>query len=198
MVIKEEYLDTLSAKDPILKQLISSYPIPTFRKSDNFLHDLIKYIIFQQISTKAGNTIYNRFLEFHSFKEQNSEFKWEEKDWKKIGLSHQKKSYIENLFDKNNLEMINSLSCINDSKEIRNLLISLKGIGPWTIDMFLIFSKHDMNIFPKGDLAVINVIKSLYGVDNINDIESIAKKWHPYQSIATLYLWESLDDDFPS
>ena len=198
MVIKEEYLDTLSAKDPILKQLISSYPIPTFRKSDNFLHDLIKYIIFQQISTKAGKTIYNRFLEFHSFKEQNSEFKWEEKDWKKIGLSHQKKSYIENLFDKNNLEMINSLSCINDSKEIRNLLISLKGIGPWTIDMFLIFSKHDLNIFPKGDLAVINVIKSLYGVDNINDIESIAKKWHPYQSIATLYLWESLDDDFPS
>lgn len=198
MVIKEEYLDTLSAKDPILKKLISSYPIPTFRKSDNFLHDLIKYIIFQQISTKAGNTIYNRFLEFHSFKEQNSEFKWEEKDWKKIGLSHQKKSYIENLFDTNNLEMINSLSCINDSKEIRNLLISLKGIGPWTIDMFLIFSKHDLNIFPKGDLAVINVIKSLYGVDNINDIESIAKKWHPYQSIATLYLWESLDDDFPS
>ena len=198
MVIKAEYLDTLSANDPILKQLISSYPIPTFRKSDNFLHDLIKYIIFQQISTKAGNTIYNRFLEFHSFKEQNSEFKWEEKDWKKIGLSHQKKSYIENLFDTNNLEMINSLSCINDSKEIRNLLISLKGIGPWTIDMFLIFSKHDLNIFPKGDLAVINVIKSLYGVDSINDIESIAKKWHPYQSIATLYLWESLDDDFPS
>ena len=198
MVIKEEYLDTLSAKDPILKQLISSYPIPTFRKSDNFLHDLIKYIIFQQISTKAGNTIYNRFLEFHSFNKPNSEFKWEEQDWKTIGLSHQKKSYIENLFDKNNLEMINSLSCINDSKEIRNLLISLKGIGPWTIDMFLIFSKHDLNIFPKGDLAVINVIKSLYGVDNMNDIESIAKKWHPYQSIATLYLWESLDDDFPS
>ena len=198
MVIKEEYLDTLSAKDPILKQLISSYPIPTFRKSDNFLHDLIKYIIFQQISTKAGNTIYNRFLEFHSFNKPNSEFKWEEKDWKKIGLSHQKKSYIENLFDKNNLEMINSLSFINDSKEIRNLLISLKGIGPWTIDMFLIFSKHDLNIFPKGDLAVINVIKSLYGVDNMDDIESIARKWHPYQSIATLYLWESLDDDFPS
>ena len=198
MVIKEEYLDTLSAKDPILKQLISSYPIPTFRKSDNFLHDLIKYIIFQQISTKAGNTIYNRFLEFHSFNKPNSEFKWEEQDWKTIGLSHQKKSYIENLFDKNNLEMINSLSCINDSKEIRNLLISLKGIGPWTIDMFLIFSKHDLNIFPKGDLAVINVIKSLYGVDNMNDIESIAKKWHPYQSIATLYLWESLEDDFPN
>ena len=198
MVIKAEYLDTLSANDPILKQLISSYPIPTFRKSDNFLHDLIKYIIFQQISTKAGNTIYNRFLEFHSFNKPNSEFKWEEQDWKTIGLSHQKKSYIENLFDKNNLEMINSLSCINDSKEIRNLLISLKGIGPWTIDMFLIFSKHDLNIFPKGDLAVINVIKSLYGVDNMNDIESIARKWHPYQSIATLYLWESLEDDFPN
>ena len=106
MVIKAEYLDTLSANDPILKKLISSYSIPTLRKTDNFLHDLIKYIIFQQISTIAGNKIYNRFLEFHSFNKPNSEFKWEEQDWKKIGLSHQKKSYIENLFDKNNLDSI--------------------------------------------------------------------------------------------
>jgi|TARA_B110000438_G_C15724163_1_gene611206 3-methyladenine DNA glycosylase/8-oxoguanine DNA glycosylase len=198
MPIKADYLDILSNNDPILKELIANYPIPTLKQSDNFLHDLIKYIIFQQISTKAGNTIYKRFLEFHSFQKSDSLFKWEEKDWKKIGLSHQKKSYIENLFHQDNLEMINSLHSIDDSKKIRSLLIELKGIGPWTIDMFLIFSKHDLNIFPKGDLAVINVIKSLYNIDSIDQIDSIAEKWHPYQSIATLYLWASLNDDFPA
>ena len=101
MPIKADYLDILSNNDPILKELIASHPIPILKQSDNFLHDLIKYIIFQQISTKAGNTIYNRFLEFHSFKKSDSLFKWAEKDWKKIGLSHQKKSYIENLFQLN-------------------------------------------------------------------------------------------------
>ncbi|MDG2287697.1 MAG: hypothetical protein P8L43_02945 [Candidatus Marinimicrobia bacterium] len=197
MPIKSYYLDILSNNDAILKQLIVSHPIPTLKQSDNFLNDLVKCIIFQQISTKAGNTIYNRFLEFYSFQKSDSLFKWEEKDWKKIGLSHQKKCYIENLFHEENLEMINSLYSINDSNKIRSLLIELKGIGPWTIDMFLIFSKHDLNIFPKGDLAVINGVKRLYNVDSMNEIELISKKWHPYKSIATLYLWASLDNDFP-
>ena len=94
--------------------------------------------------------------------------------------------------------MIDSLYAMNDSKKIRSLLIELKGIGPWTIDMFLIFSKHDLNIFPKGDLAVINVIKNLYNVDSIDKIDLIADKWAPYKSIATLYLWASLNDDFPA
>jgi 3-methyladenine DNA glycosylase/8-oxoguanine DNA glycosylase len=198
MAIEADHLDILSNNDPILKKLIANHPVPTLKRSDNFLHDLIKYIIFQQISTKAGNTIYNRFLEFYSFKKSDYSFEWEDKDWKKIGLSHQKKSYIENLFHKNNLEMIDSLYAMDDSKKIRSLLIELRGIGPWTIDMFLIFSKHDLNIFPKGDLAVINVIKNLYNVDSIDKIDLIADKWAPYKSIATLYLWASLNDDFPA
>jgi 3-methyladenine DNA glycosylase/8-oxoguanine DNA glycosylase len=64
--------------------------------------------------------------------------------------------------------------------------------------MFLIFSKGDLNIFPEGDLALINVIKKEYQVDSINKILKIADKWSPYKTIATLYLWESLGDEFPN
>ena len=92
MPIKSDYLDILSNNDAILKQLIVSHPIPTLKQSDNFLNDLVKYIIFQQISTKAGNTIYNRFLEFYSFQKSDSLFKWEEKDWKKIGWDYSESS----------------------------------------------------------------------------------------------------------
>ena len=64
--------------------------------------------------------------------------------------------------------------------------------------MFLIFSKGDLDIFPVGDLAVINVIKKEYKVDSIEQILKIANNWSPYKTIATLYLWESLEDEFPN
>ena len=86
----------------------------------------------------------------------------------------------------------------NDPSFIRDELIKIKGIGNWTIDMFLIFSKNNLDIFPDGDLALINVIKSKYHVDSIEQIIEIANKWSPYKTIATLYLWESLGDDFPN
>jgi DNA-3-methyladenine glycosylase II len=193
MIIKTEHLEILSNKDLILKKLIKNCPKPELEKSNDYLGDLIRHIIFQQISTKAGDTIHNRFLEFSSGKNLKESFHWIEKDWEKIGLSKQKKSYIENLFRQENLDMVNSLYSIEESSLIRSLLINLKGIGPWTIDMFLIFSKCDLNIFPRGDLAIIKVIKNLYNVDSMDKIELIAKRWAPYRSIATLYLWASLD-----
>ena len=64
--------------------------------------------------------------------------------------------------------------------------------------MFMIFSKGHKNIFPEGDLALINVIKKKYHVNSMDQIRKIADKWSPYKTIATLYLWESLDDDFPN
>ena len=64
--------------------------------------------------------------------------------------------------------------------------------------MFLIFSKGYLDIFPEGDLALINVIKNKYQVDSMKEILEISKKWSPYKTVATLYLWESLDDDFPN
>ncbi len=64
--------------------------------------------------------------------------------------------------------------------------------------MFLIFSKNNLDIFPEGDLALINIIKKKYQVNSIDQILEIANKWSPYRTIATLYLWESLDDDFPN
>ena len=85
-----------------------------------------------------------------------------------------------------------------DQSTTRSKLIKIKGVGNWTIDMFMIFTKGDLNIFPEGDLALINAIKKEYKVKTLDEIRTIAEKWTPYKTIATLYLWESLEDDFPS
>ena len=195
MMITKSHISFLSKSDSILKRVIQENKVPQISQSEDYVLDLYKYIIFQQISTKAGNSIYNRFVKYYKNNKENIT-KWNQQDSKNIGLSHQKKNYIENIFK--NRSVIYSLKNINDINEIREKLIKIKGIGNWTIDMFLIFSKADLNIFPEGDLALINIIKKEYKVDSIDQILKIADRWSPYKTIATLYLWECLGDEFPN
>jgi len=194
-MITQEHIDYLSKIDNTLKNIIEKNTIPKITKSNDYVLDLYKYIVFQQISTKAGNSIYDRFLKYYKANKNNIS-SWSDKEWKSIGLSNQKKNYIENIFILKN--EIYDLKKVSDVNKIYKQLIQIKGVGNWTIDMFLIFSKNNLDIFPEGDLALINVIKKKYQVDSMNQILKIANKWSPYKTIATLYLWESLDDDFPN
>ena len=147
MIIKS-HISFLSKSDNILKKVIKENKIPQISESEDYVLDLYKYIIFQQISTKAGNSIFNRFLKYYQKNKENITV-WNEEDCKNIGLSHQKKKYIENIFS-NRIE-IYGLKKSNDINEIREKLIQIKGVGNWTIDMFLIFSKGNLDIFPEGD-----------------------------------------------
>tara|TARA_B100000965_G_scaffold113363_1_gene93574 strand:- start:85 stop:669 length:585 start_codon:yes stop_codon:yes gene_type:complete len=194
-MITQEHIDYLSKIDNTLKNIIEKNTIPKITKSNDYVLDLYKYIVFQQISTKAGNSIYDRFLKYYKANKNNIS-SWSDKEWKSIGLSNQKKNYIENIFILKN--EIYDLKKVSDVNKIYKQLIQIKGVGNWTIDMFLIFSKNNLDIFPEGDLALINVIKKKYQVDSMNQILEIANKWSPYKTIATLYLWESLGDDFPN
>ena len=194
-MITQEHIDYLSKIDNTLKNIIEKNTIPKITKSNDYVLDLYKYIVFQQISTKAGNSIYDRFLKYYKANKNNIS-SWSDKEWKSIGLSNQKKNYIENIFILKN--EIYDLKKVSDVNKIYKQLIQIKGVGNWTIDMFLIFSKNNLDIFPEGDLALINVIKKKYQVDSMHKILEIANKWSPYKTIATLYLWESLDDDFPN
>ena len=188
-MIHQKHIDYLSKVDNTLKSVIENNTTPKISKSNDYILDLYKYIIFQQISTKAGNSIYNRFQQYYN-KNKNNISSWREQQWKSIGLSMQKKNYIENIFELRN--EIYDLKRERDVNKIYKQLIQIKGVGNWTIDMFLIFSKNNLDIFPEGDLALINVIKKKYQVDSMHQILEIANKWSPYKTIATLYLWESL------
>ena len=94
-----------------------------------------------------------------------------------------------------NKEFINKLDKVNDL-EIREKLIEIKGIGNWTIDMFLIFTLGNSNIFPSGDLGFVKAISKHYKKDlpiSEKFLSKLYKRWSPYSSIATWYLWRSLD-----
>ena len=90
MYIKDSHLKHLSKIDKVQKRLIEKYDKPQLSKSEDYILDLCKYIIFQQISTKAGNSIFNRFLHYYKANKKNIA-SWSENEWKSIGLSRQKK-----------------------------------------------------------------------------------------------------------
>ena len=118
-------------------------------------------------------------------------------DLRKCGLSRQKILYIRNIsnFFLQNKKFIKNINKSSE-EEIYNNLIEIKGVGNWTIHMFLMFSYGSSNIFPTGDLGFLKAISKLYKVQlpiSERKLKLLYKKWSPYSSQATWYLWRSLD-----
>ena len=107
-----------------------------------------------------------------------------------FSISKQKASYLialSNAVIEKSLD-IKGLSSLNDD-EIRNQLIKIKGIGNWTIDIYLMFCLQSKDIIPLGDIAVVNTIKELYNCKTPEEIKQISENWKPYKSMATYLLW---------
>ena len=166
----------------------------------NYYYSLIKAIVGQQLSVKAAASINKKFFLF--FKGKPSKHKilsTEDLTLRNLGLSWAKVKYVKNLSQKIINKEISFKNINNKSnKEIISELTKVKGIGIWTVHMFLIFTLGRLNVLPVNDLGLKNAIKNLYELrktPNENKIKQIANKngWEPYSTIASWYLWKSLD-----
>ena len=186
-------------KDQKLKNLINKYPIPKFSPNENYFDALSKSIIYQQLSGKVAKIIYTRFLSLFQNKipTPNQYLSIAITDLKGIGLSKQKINYINNL-SQFFIEKDNQLKFKTDSeKEISKQLIAIKGIGQWTIDMFMMFTLCKTDIIPVGDLGIKKAFKKLYNLKELPSESFMQKKglqWQPYRTIACCYLWKTIDD----
>ncbi len=187
----------LSNKDRVLKRIINQYPNQSLKLNENSFHALINSIIGQQISVAAANSMKNKLFSLKKNITPKTIKNIKKNDLSKCGLSKQKILYINNISDffLENKKFINEIHKLEDQC-IREKLIEIKGIGNWTVDMFLIFTHGSSNIFPTGDLGFIKAISKHYKKDLPLDdkfLSRLLKKWSPYSSIATWYLWRSLD-----
>ena len=187
----------LSNKDKVLKKIIDQFSNQSLQLNDNRFHALINSIIGQQISVSAANSIKKKLFVLKKNITPRTIKNIKKNDLRKCGLSKQKILYISNIADffLLNKEFINKLNLVNDL-EIREKLIEIKGIGNWTVDMFLIFTHGSSNIFPSGDLGFVKAISKHYKKDlpiSKKFLSKLFKRWSPYSSIATWYLWRSLD-----
>ena len=187
----------LSKKDKVLKLIINNYPNEELLINNNYFHTLLKSIIGQQISVSAANSIQKKFFSIKKKIDPKNVIKINDVNLKNIGLSKQKILYIKNIsyFFIHNKNFIKNIKNY-DEYEIRNHLIEVKGIGPWTVDMFLIFGLGKSNIFPKGDLGFLKAISISYKKKlpiEEKELNKLFKNWSPYNTVATWYLWRSLD-----
>ena len=187
----------LSNKDKVLKKLIQTYRNEYLNLNSNYFHSLINSIIGQQISVSAADSMKTKFFKLKRNITPQTVSKLRTTDLRKCGLSRQKILYIRNIskFFLQNKKFIKNINKSSE-EEIYNNLIEIKGVGNWTIHMFLMFSYGSSNIFPTGDLGFLKAISKLYKVQlpiSEKKLKLLYKKWSPYSSQATWYLWRSLD-----
>ncbi len=187
----------LSNKDKVLKKLIQTYRNEYLNLNPNYFHSLINSIIGQQISVSAADSMKTKFFKLKRNITPQTVSKLRTTDLRKCGLSRQKILYIRNIskFFLQNKKFIKNINKSSE-EEVYNNLIEIKGVGNWTIHMFLMFSYGSSNIFPTGDLGFLKAISKLYKVQlpiSERKLKLLYKKWSPYSSQATWYLWRSLD-----
>lgn len=199
----DKALHHLKINDPIISRVVDETGTPpALTPHTNYYHELVDSIISQQLSVKAARTILGRFKDLFDgdFPSPEQIIAVDIETLRAVGLSRQKASYIQDLAHKVidrtvQFDTLDSLS--ND--EIIAELTKVKGIGAWTVHMFLMFCMARLDVLPTGDLGIRNGIMKLYDLDHLPDSREIeqlaeANNWHPYESVASWYVWQSLDN----
>jgi DNA-3-methyladenine glycosylase II len=161
---------------------------------------LIRSITGQQLSTKAAATIYGRLTELYDGRTPTPEeiIATDPQQLRAIGLSNAKAAYLRDLAEHivDGELPVGELAELPDER-VYEMLIAVKGLGRWTVDMFLMFHLGRPDILPVGDLGIRKAIQVHYGLEELPkaaEMEQIAEPWRPYRTLACLYLWESLDN----
>lgn len=186
----QEAFDYLTTRDPIFLQIIEMYGLPTVPSRPQGFSTLVLLILEQQVSIDSAKAA------FAKLKSKTQHFLPQEfidltdEEFRAAGISRQKTTYIKGLA----LAIINKTidleSLLSKSAdEVREALIKLKGIGNWTIDIYLMFSLKSPDIIPIGDIAVVNTMKELWNFETQEQMLTHAKNWVPYRSFATYLLW---------
>ena len=193
----EEGKAYLAKRDKKLKSIISSYHGETMTLRGEPFYSLVRAIVGQQISVKAADSVFKRLSEAAGKIKPEIIANMPAELLRSCGLSASKVIYLHALSNHflENKKRIKTMHTMSDEEVIADLT-SIKGIGKWSAEMFLIFSLGRPDVFPFADLGLIKGIHRHY--NNSNPMEKaeilqLSERWKPYRTVATWYLWRSLD-----
>jgi DNA-3-methyladenine glycosylase II len=186
----QQAIEYLSEKDAIFKLIIEKYGLPTIPKRPQGFETLVLLILEQQVSIDSAKATFLKLREKIKIFEPGILQELPDEEFRTVGVSRQKTSYIKAL----SIAILNkdidleSLP-VKTADQVRQELIKIKGIGNWTIDIYLMFCLQAPDLLPLGDIAVINTIKELLDIHEKDAMEVHAVQWSPYRSYATFLLW---------
>jgi DNA-3-methyladenine glycosylase II len=190
----------LKKADPVLAAIIERVGPLAIQYREPIFQTLVRSIVYQQLNGKAALTIFNRLAAAAKADPLTPEsiLKLRPQRMRSLGLSQQKMTYIRELarFTKSGEINFELCATLEDPHVIEHLT-RVKGVGVWTVQMFLIFALRRPNVLPTGDLGVRAAIKKAYNLPDLpkpDEMERIAAPWHPHCSVAAWYLWRSLEN----
>ncbi len=196
-----DVMDVL-AKDPVMAGIIGRGQPLESSKSEDLYFKLLGSIVSQQLSTKVAATIFRRFTDLfpENYPLPELVLATPDETLRAAGLSFQKIGYIRNVATfaaAGNLEHA-TIDAMEDEDLIKHLT-QIKGVGRWTVEMLLMFALERPDVFPVDDLGIQNAMKRHYGLEESGKplrmrMQEIAENWRPYRTIASKYLWQSLDN----
>ncbi len=193
----EDACKHLMKKDRVMKRLIPQFGDACLQTRGDAFVTLARSIVGQQISVKAAQTVWDRFALLPKNVTAGNVLKLKVDDMRAAGLSVRKVEYLVDLalhFD-NGAVHVKGWETMDDEAIIAELT-AIRGIGRWTAEMFLIFHLMRPNILPLDDVGLINGISRSYFSGDVvsrSDAREVAAAWAPYCSVATWYIWRSLD-----
>ena len=194
----DEAAKHLAQRDKVLRKLVKNFPDPQWVVRGNAFQTLARSIVGQQISVKAAQSIWGRFAALAKRVTPANVVALEPTALRACGFSGQKVAYVKDLAGRFHRGEIKPRRWARmDDEAIIEELVVVKGIGRWTVEMFLIFHMKRPDVFPVDDLGVRRAMERLYnkGAElSRAEMREIGAPWAPYRSVATWYLWRSLDN----
>ena len=196
----QDSLQYLTSADKTLGDVISQHKDYSITARGEAYETLLRAIVGQQISVKAAASVWNKIVDLIKIIEPNKVLSTSKEKLKLCGLSKQKTQYILNISEHFKINNI-----IDDTYweertylSVYEELITIKGIGPWTAEMFGMFYLLEKDIFPLKDVGILRAMYQLYNNGERIDIDKIVKisdTWKPYRSVACWFLWRSIDSE---
>lgn len=196
-------IETLKTSDPTLANFIEqvgSCKLSEAQQSGDLFFSLSRSIIYQQLSGKAAAAIHQRFLQLYPdtlYPTALDILQTPDEVLRGVGISRPKILYLKDLAQKivDGLPTLDELQVMDNEVIIQNLT-QIKGVGRWTVQMLLIFRLHRWDVLPVDDLGIRAGIRRVYGLPELphkKTVEYLGEVWKPYRTIASWYLWRSLD-----
>ncbi len=183
-------IDYLSNKDEKLKFIIDNFGHPIIQKRNQGFASMCHIILEQQVSIASAKACYDKIQNLFKVITPQIILDCKEEELRSCGVSRQKTVYLKDLAVKVIAKEIDFSTFPSKSEaQIRAELITIKGVGNWSIEVYLMFCLQSQDIIPLGDIAIKNTMIELYAHNSIEEMQTLSHNWKPYRTMASYILW---------
>ena len=186
----DEALIVLIQKDDVLKRIISEFGLPIIQKREEGFASMCHIILEQQVSIASAKAAYEKLVNLVGEVDPFTIHNATDEDLRSCGISRQKTIYLKDVAQRVIRKELSFTSLpMKTEQQIRNELIQIKGVGNWSIDVYLMFCMQSQDIIPLGDIAIKNTLIELYNCQSEEEMLAISSNWKPFRTLASFIIW---------